>query len=246
MSYNLPHGESMVNPRDKKWYNHFITVEPDAEPGEPAQPSRTKTAGPTPRSAAQTVRDIAAAAAVPAEPKFKPAVAASATASFDEIYKAAEIGAPTHGYTILKIAEMLRSEHIRNLPVEVKRSSILVALEAAGVKLAEVIEDAVRRDRALDGFERVRQKAVEELEVRKLKENQQIQAELDRLAAEHKSRIQANNDEVAKAKETLNAWRTQKQQEEQKIADAVSPFVTENPITTGAGGAAPVPPVKGA
>ena len=32
----------------------------------------------------------------------------------------------------MKVAEMLRSEHIRNLPREVKRSSVLVALEAAG------------------------------------------------------------------------------------------------------------------
>ena len=62
---------------------------------------------------------------------------------------------------------MLQSEHIRNLPAEVKRSSILLALDAAGVKLQDIIEDAVRRDRALDTFERVQQKAVEDLEKQK-------------------------------------------------------------------------------
>ena len=140
---------------------------------------------------------------------------------------------PAHGYTIVKIADMLQSERIRALPAEVKKSSVLLALDAAGVKIEDVIEDAVKRDRALDGFERVQQKSLDDLEARKEQENNQIQAELDRLIAEHKARVQANKDEVAKEKERFYSWRLQKQQEEQKIADSVSYFVAENPITTG-------------
>jgi hypothetical protein len=187
------------------------------------------------RSPAQTVAEIASSVA--AEPTFTAPV--SAAGGFDEIYRAAEINPPAHGYSIMKIAEMLQSERIRTLPAEVKRNSILLALDASGVKIEEVIEDAVRRDRALDGFERVQQKALNDLEARKESENQQIQAELDRLIQEHNARIQANKDEVAKEKERFYGWRLQKQQEEQKIADSVSYFVTENPITTGGVAAAP-------
>lgn len=183
----------------------------------------------TPRSPAQTVAEIASSVAV--EPKFTAPV--SPAAGFDEIYRAAEIQDPAHGYTIMKIAEMLQSERIRTLPAEVKKSSILLALDAAGVKIEEVIEDAVRRDRALDGFERVQQKMLDELETGKEQENRQIQADLDRLVQEHNARIQANKDEVSRQKERFYGWRLQKQQEEQKIADSVSYFVTENPITTG-------------
>ena len=86
-------------------------------------------------SAAQTVADIAASL-TPARPKMKQP--SRARSLLDEIYSSAEIHAP-HGYTIMKIADMLQSEHIRNLPAEVKRSSILLALDAAGVKLQEVI-----------------------------------------------------------------------------------------------------------
>jgi len=43
---------------------------------------------------------------------------------------------------------MLESEHLRNLPSDVKKSSVLVALDAAGVDIKEVIQDAIRRDRA--------------------------------------------------------------------------------------------------
>ena len=73
---------------------------------------------------------------------------------------------------------MLQSEYIRTLAPTVKRSSILLALEAAGVKIQGVIEDAVRRDRALDTYEHVQEKALHELESQKLEENRQVQAEI--------------------------------------------------------------------
>lgn len=218
----------------KKWYNLFVSVDPPAEenPG---------TDGPqAPPSAAQAVADIAAATAVAHESQFTGTIANPT--SFEEVYNAAEIQPPAHGFTIMKVGEMLRSEHIRNLPKDVKRSSVLVALEAAGAPLQEVIEDAVKRDHALDTFERVQEKALGALEAQKSQENQQIQAEMDRILADHRSRIQANNDTVAKERERFYAWRLKKQEEEQKISDSVSYFVTANPITTGAPAATPAPP----
>lgn len=220
----------------KKWYNFFITIDQPGQSGDQANGPGESNKPAGGRSASQTVAEIASG--VPKETIF--AAPVSNPTSFDEIYHAAEIQPPSHGYTIMKISEMLQSEHIRRLPADVKRSSILVALDAAGVNVREIIEDAVRRDRALDTYERVQQKAAEELEARKNKENQEIQSDMDRLIAEHRARIQANNEAVAKEKERFYGWRLKKQQEEQKIADAVSYFVEENPITTG--GAAATPP----
>jgi hypothetical protein len=213
----------------KKWYNLFVSVDKPHD-----EPVDTQPQGSTP-NAAQAIADIAASLAP--QPAFRPA--AGNASSFAEIYDAAEIHAPPHGFTIMKVAEMLRSEHIRTLPREVKSSSVLVALEAVGAPLQDVIQDAIKRDRALDTFERVQEKSVNDLEAAKTKENQQIQAEMDRIAAEHRARMQANTDEVAREKERFFAWRLKKQEEEQKIADAVSYFVTENPITTGSPAAAP-------
>jgi hypothetical protein len=216
---------------EKKWYNLFVSVDESASQS-PGAPGEAPDAG-----AARKVAEIAASIA-PA-PKFTSPV--SDAASFAEIYSAAEIRAPVHGYSIMKVAEMLQSEHIRSLPREVKRSSVLVALEAAGAPLQDVIEDAVRRDRALDTFERVQEQALGTLETGKAQENQQIQSEMDRLVAEHRSRMQANNDEVAKEKERFFGWRLKKQEEEQRIADAVSYFVTDNPISTRGPAVAPRP-----
>jgi len=145
---------------DKKWYNYFVSFDTQQSAGASEQSATEKTPR-EPANAAQTVAQIAAAVKA-VEPKFTAPV--SNTSSFDEIYKAAEIRSPAHGFTIFKIADMLISEHIRKLPTEVKRSSILLALATAGVKLQEIIEDAVRRDRALDTFETIQKRSLEQLE----------------------------------------------------------------------------------
>ncbi len=212
----------------KKWYNYFVSV----DEGENAVKSEGSSSGNSPvgaRSAAQSVAEIASTVA--AEPKFTTPV--SDPTSFEEIYKAAEIPPPPQGYSILKVAHMLESDHIRTLPSDVKKSSVLVALDAAGADIKDVIQDAIRRDRALDTYERVQQRAVEELESKKTQENAQIQAQIDKYLTEQRARIQANNDEIAREKERFAGWRLKKQQEEKRIADTVGYFVSENPITTG-------------
>lgn len=211
----------------KKWYNYFVSVDDGTSTAESDSPQAEAPARAA--SAAQSVAEIARTVAP--EPKFSTPV--SDPASFDEIYQAAEIPPAPQGYSILKVADMLQSEHIRSQPADVKRSSVLVALDAAGVDIKDVIQDAVRRDRALDGYERVQQRAMDDLEARKTKENAQIQADLDRMIAEERAKMQKNNDEVTQAKEHFFGWRLKKQQEEKKISDAVGYFVTENPITTG-------------
>jgi len=219
----------------KKWYNYFLSVDalPEGQTSEGSADGRSDSE--PPRNAAQTVAEIASSVA--AEPKFTSPVANPS--SFEEIYSAAEITPPAHGYTILKITELLQSEHIRNVSRDVKRSSLLLALEAAGVKAQDVVQDAVRRDKALDTFESVQQKALLELETKKSQENQELKAEIEKRINEMQSRIQANNDAVAKEKERFYGWQLKKQQEEQKIADAVSYFTSETPITTAGGPTGP-------
>jgi len=236
----------------KKWYEHFITIEGDGSGAEPAAAPSAPGAAPalggkpataSTGSAAAAIAEIAASiqAPAPAQQQQMAQVASQAGAAnaaplaLADIYKAADITPPAHGYTVLKVAEMLQSVHIKDLPAEVRKSSVLVALDAAGVKIQQIIEDAVRRDKALDTFERLQQKQVEDFEAAKLEENRKHQAEMDRLLAELKLKMETNQKAIAQRKEAFQAWRIQKQLEEQRIADAVSHFVTENPITTSRG-----------
>ena len=221
----------------KKWYNYIVSVD-NAAAAEQSPPN-SRNASTAAKGAAQSVAEIASS--LPAEPKFTTPV--SDPTSFEEIYQAAEIPPAPQGYSILKISQMLESEHIRNLPSDVKKSSVLVALDAAGVDVKEVIQDAIRRDRALDTYEHVQQRAADELETRKTKENSEIQAQIDTYVTEQRANIQSNNQEVSREKERFTTWRLKKQQEEKKIAEAVGYFVSENPITTGDVNAPP-PPLK--
>jgi Asp-tRNA(Asn)/Glu-tRNA(Gln) amidotransferase A subunit family amidase len=201
---------------NKKWYNYFVVTTPADAAADTAAPE-----------APQRVADIVSGGA---EATF--AAPVGTPTDLAEIYTAAKIGTPAHGYTVLKVAEMLQSEHIRALPSEVKQKSVLVALDAAGVKVTEIVEDAVQRDRALDTYERVLQKSLEDLRAQKAAENQQLQDEINSRVAELKARVDRNEAELAAEQNNLLAWRVRKRQEEDRIAEAVGYFVSENPITT--------------
>ena len=207
----------------KKWYNYFIVTESGGDaPATQQKPAAGSSS--TPTRAADLVPDVET------DTTFKAPV--TAPADFSEIYASAQIAEPPHGYTVLKVADMLRSEHIMELPADVRQRSVRVALDAAGVKVAEIVEDAVQRDRALDTFERVLQKHLEEVREQKTAENQKLEEEINRRLAELRTRIEQNNAEITGEQESLAAWRVRKRQEEDRIAEAVGYFVSQNPITT--------------
>jgi hypothetical protein len=213
----------------KKWYSYFVVTD------DTARPSTAEAATAAPRRAVELVPEAALPEVVlPAGP-----VPAPAAADLAVVYESAKIAVPAHGYTVLKVADMLRSEHIRTLPAEVRAKSVLVALDAAGVTVTDIVEDAVRRDRALDTYERVLQQHLNELAATTAAENRKLEEEIAARVAELKTRIDENSRALAAEQADLQAWRTRKQQEEALIAEAVGYFVSENPITTAPPSAAP-------
>jgi recombination DNA repair RAD52 pathway protein len=102
----------------------------------------------------------------------------------------------------------------------------------------------VRRDRALDSYERVLRKSLTDVQAKKADENRQIEAEMNKMLADYRARIQANNETLAKESERFSTWLIQKQHEEKSIADAVSYFVSENPITVSGVAAVPAAGAK--
>ncbi len=201
----------------KKWYSFFVVTD------EPADPSAASTPAPEPQRVSDVVPDAGLDVAPPKS--------ATVPVDLSSVYDAAKIPAPAHGYTVLKVAEMLQNEHIRALPADVKRKSLMVALDAAGVKVTEIVEDAVRRDRALDTYERVLLKSVEDLRAQTAADNQRIEDEIAQRVAELRARIDENTKKARREEEEFLAWQTRKHQEEETIATAVSYFVSESPIT---------------
>ena len=155
--------------------------------------------------------------------------------ALDEIYRSAGIKDPRLGYNIAKVIEMLQSEHIKALPTETKRSALLMALEAAGVQIDEVLHDAALRQHAITSHEAIQCKHFEEHEARKAQENATTQAEAERAAAEYAARISHNLDEVAREKENFRKWQAKNQYEAQRIAATVALFLKQSGAPTSDG-----------
>ena len=151
--------------------------------------------------------------------------------SYEDIYRAAGILSPDSGYGIHKVVDMLNSERIRNLSPEIKSASVLMALDAAGTSIDDLLRDATRRQQALSSYDAGQQKQVEEFEARKAQENAQIPAEMEPVTAHYAERIQHNQDQVAREKEALRNWQVQKQYESQRIAEVIE-LCAKQPAST--------------
>ncbi|HLK48570.1 MAG TPA: hypothetical protein VKT49_10575 [Bryobacteraceae bacterium] len=197
----------------KKWFT-LPSIEEMAPQPKPVESGATRPSSPSEDTPAAP-RAPAAAAAAPASgvPKYGP---------FEHIYQSAAVKPPRLSYGILKVAEMMNSPHLSGMSPEARRCSLLMALEAAGVEIEDLLQDAVVRQRALNDYEEGQGSRLHAFEQSKLDENRKIQQELDRLTAQYMGRIQANLDEVAKEEENFREWQRSKQQESQRITEAAA------------------------
>jgi hypothetical protein len=154
--------------------------------------------------------------------------------SVEDIYRSAGIMNPRRGYSINKVVDMLNSEHIRGLSKEMKQAAVLMALDAAGIAIDQVRQDAKSRQDVLDSYEAVQKKQVEAVWARKAEEVIQIHAELESVKAHHLARISRNLEGVAREKATFNSWLTLKQQECENMAAALD-LCVKSPVSTPAG-----------
>ena len=141
---------------------------------------------------------------------------------FEEIYQTAQLKPPKLSYSILKVVEMAGSPHLAGMSTEAKRNALFMALEAAGVSVDDLLQDAMLRERALNEAEDVLRHKMEEFEAAKSSENSHIQTELERLTTQHLARIQANVDDVAREEDQFRDWQKRKNQEAQRIAEVAA------------------------
>jgi hypothetical protein len=155
-------------------------------------------------------------------PKNASRAAPAVCADFEEIYLSGTVKLPDAPYSILKVSEMMDSPHLAGMSPEAKRCALLMAFEAAGVELEVLIKDAMLRQRALNDYEEEQRARLKEFEAAKANENRDIQAELDRIAAEFMRRVQSNTDELARCQDEFEAWQKRKLLESQRIEEAVA------------------------
>jgi hypothetical protein len=154
---------------------------------------------------------------------------------FSAVYAEAGVEAPAHGYGIEKVAEMLQGKRLANLARELKATAVLAALEAAGVSAREVIQDAVRRDQALDAFEAAKQRELQQQRAQNEARVQSLQQEMDALVRKINAEIEKLRRQDADAALAFEKLQERKRREEQRLFDVVSHFAEggENPVTSG-------------
>jgi hypothetical protein len=203
------------------------------------------------RSAAETAtalstpKEISAEALAVDQESASPGSALPAASDFAEIYREAGIELAPHGYGIDKVAEMLENKRLATLTREVRATAVLTALEAAGVALKDVIQDAVRRDQALDAFEAAKRQELEALKTDNQGRVAAVQDAIESFLREKNAEIQAMKKATDAAIQAFAELTTRKQKEEERLRDIVTFFVepADNPITTAAP-AGKTPPAK--
>jgi hypothetical protein len=155
---------------------------------------------------------------------------------FESIFKAAGVKDPAHGFTAYKVLEILSSPEFAAMDVRAKASALsgFLKMNPTGpVPIAQIIQDAVSRDQALDSFEEFLKRKLEARREELEKENAKLQSEIDELTRRNKEKMDANRQVLEGEKEKLASWQARKRIEERKLFDAVAPFVEENPVTLG-------------
>jgi hypothetical protein len=165
--------------------------------------------------------------------------------TFEEIYRTAGISEPLHGFSAYKVLEILSSPDFAGLDGKAKAAALAGFLKmnpSGPVPLADVIQDAVRRDQALDKFAELLQARLARRSQEVEGENARLQAEIDELARRHRERMEVNRRALEAEQEQLAQWLTRKRIEEHKLFEAVGPFVETNPVSVDGGKAAPERP----
>ena len=155
---------------------------------------------------------------------------------FGAVYAEAGIELPPHGYGIDKVAEMLEGKRLQTLSREVRATAVMAAIEAAGVPLRDVIQDAVKRDKALDAFEAAKGREIQELHARTETRMEAIKTEMDAFLKERNTELEALKAAEERANRSFLELQARKRREEDRLASFVGHFLEggDNPITTSA------------
>jgi hypothetical protein len=208
--------------------------------------SSARTSFDTPEPAHQAAGGApgAPAAAAPASGAGQ-GIALPAAFSVAQIYERAQLKPDADGFDINKVAEMLADPDIASLPVEIRARSVRMALKSMGKDLRVVLEEAARRDKAIDDYHVFLQHRVDLVSQKVSEENARLEQEIDEFVKAKRAEGAQNKACLEQARQMLTEFERVKHTEEQRLFGIVAPFVSpgENPVVLSEegwpGGAAP-------
>jgi hypothetical protein len=156
--------------------------------------------------------------------------------SFDDIYRKSTFkpNSAVAEWHILKISEMLNSEHLRGLSPAAKHSALMMALESAGIPVEDMLQDAVQRQRVLNEAEEAQLQRLEESERIKLGENERLTAEMESVSLQYRARLASSAEDMARERQLFREWQEAKEREQRRIAEAAAACVSADSTSSDA------------
>ena len=147
--------------------------------------------------------------------------------SFEDIYQKSTFkpATSTAAWDILKVADMVASEHLHGLSPAGKHSALMMALEAAGVAVEDMLQDAVQRQRVLNEYEESQRQHLEQFEKGRLQDNERLAEEMEGMCAQYRMRIASAVQEIERERATFREWQERKEREQRRISEAASACV---------------------
>lgn len=153
--------------------------------------------------------------------------------TFTDIYSAA--GIDEYDFTIDKLAVLLEDATLKDQPMTTKTLVVKMALKAQNISPETPVTDAVRRDLALDGYQKMLNSRAAAAETQNMQLIQQINEEVKTYLEQKNAEIDTLRTETQEMRRQANAFAHRRQTEEQRLAALVVPLLEgkPNPVSVG-------------
>ena len=149
-----------------------------------------------------------------------------------QVYDRAQIKPGPDGFDLNKVEQMLNHPDIANLPIDIRARSVKMALQSMGQDLRAVLEEAARRDKALDDYFVYLEHRTGQVEEQVGAANEAVRKEIEAFVQAKNAVMEQNKALADQARLALSAFRVAKEAEEKRLFGIVAPFVSpgENPV----------------
>lgn len=153
--------------------------------------------------------------------------------NFADIYS--EAGVDESAFTVDKLNELLQDATLKDQPMSTKALVVKMALKAQNVTPDVPVNDAVKRDRALDAYQKMLNDRAQQTEANNSQMIQQINEEVKQYLEQKNAEMDALRTETAEMKRQAEAFASRRVAEEQRLAEIIVPLLEgqPNPVTEG-------------
>lgn len=155
------------------------------------------------------------------------------TRAFADIYS--EGGVDESTFTVDKLLTLLHDPSLKDQPLSTKTLVLKMALKAQNVEPTVPVTDAVTRDRALDGYQKMLNTLATQTEGENSQKIQQINDEVRKYLEAKNAEMDALRTQTAEIKRQAESFASRRLQEEQRLAEIIMPLLDgqPNPVSIG-------------